>query len=122
MIIFYLFINLLKYNVNVCIEIIFKHINTSDLKQCNVTLLLIICGPPHLQYISKSLLSVLSSLNRVWWSSSSEPGHSGQYDTVTFSPLRVTGFLPSVESSPLCSPVVHFIRVCFILTGKTHDP
>lgn len=73
-------------------------------------------------YISRTLLSVPSSLSRVLWSSSSQSGHSGQYDTVTVSPLRVNGFLPSVESSPLCSHMVHFIRVSFILTGQAHDP
>lgn len=56
------------------------------------------------------------------FSLSSEPGHSGQYDTVPSSPLGLSRFLPSAECSPHFSPTVHFIRVCFILTGQACDP
>lgn len=58
---------------------------------------------------------VCSPLNRACWSSGSEPGHSGQYHPVPFSPLGVTGFPPSAESSPLFSSTLHFIRVCVYL-------
>lgn len=68
------------------------------------------------------LKHTLSCCIKQLFSWNTEPGQCGQYDTVTVSPLRETWLLPSVQSSPLCSHMLHFIEVCFILTDQAHGP